>query len=133
MLKLVNKEGSQVFMKDVNKGDEESVLKEIWPSDLQYLDSFHAVTDSVNRFWKINLRTYDLQMQFKRYKKSCYMATFIFLCDKICKWSLLVSKKVGKFGITIVCFVVSNPPQKHHPPISCQAPLKSANWPSPPL
>ena len=28
---------------------------------------------------------------------------------------------------------VINPPQKHHPRLSCQAPLKSANCPSPPF
>ena len=116
----------------LTKGRRNQFWRRFEPGDLQYLDTFHAVTDSVNRFWKITLRTYDLQMEFKRYKKTCYMATFIFLCDKICKWSLFVYKKVGKFGITTVCIVVSTPPQTTPPPISCQVPLKSANYPSPP-
>ena len=34
---------------------------------------------------------------------------------------------------SIVCIGVSPPPQKHPPPLSCQAPLKSANCPSPPF
>ena len=33
----------------------------------------------------------------------------------------------------IVCIGVSTPPQKHHHLLSCQAPLKSANYPSPPF
>ena len=32
-----------------------------------------------------------------------------------------------------MCIGVSNPSQKHHSPLSCQGPLKSANCPSPPL
>ena len=29
-----------------------------------------------------------------------------------------------------MCIGVSNPPQKHHPPLFCQAPLESANCPT---
>ena len=35
---------------------------------------------------------------------------------------------------SIVCIGVSNPPKKHHPPLSCQdPPFKFANCPSPPF
>ena len=60
-------------------------------------------------------------------------------CVKIYNWrhlqffKKLISKKQSSLLEIIVCIGVSNPPQKHRPPLSCQAPLKSANCPSPPF
>ena len=64
----------------------------------------------------------------------CQLPVFPNNSSKICPIKL----KSDMLYCIIVSFGVSTPPQKHHPPLSCQAPpppspLKSANCPSPPF
>ena len=64
-----------------------------------------------------------------------YVWVYICICRVIpCQLNKLSSQSdYLRFceNFAIVCIGVSTPPQKHHSPLSCQAPLKSASCPSP--
>ena len=102
--------------------------------DKQLGGNLHAVLDKIEADVLQNTKTFQLQMRVLHQSKCINIKIMYLMCQipiKILEHHVIQNSNYQ----IIVRTGVSTPPQKHHFPLSCQAPppLKSANYPSPPF